>query len=310
MAKVNVYELVTNRILAKLEEGVVPWQPGWINYASDSSLECAVSYQTGKPYSLLNQMLLGAPGEYVTYKEAQKRGGHVKKGAKGLPVVFWKMIACRGGNSEEGEEDTESDSKGRTVPVLKYYTVFPLTACEGLEPKYAREPTEPVHGVQPDETAEFVANSYLEAEGISLRHQGSSAFYTIGTDTITIPAPEMFISTGEYYSTLFHEMTHSTGVKKRLDRPHNGRFGSEKYSREELIAEIGAAALVARCGLETSDTFSNSAAYIDNWMQVLKKDDHAIVVASGKAQKAVERILSYSLGAEAEEADEEKGEAA
>jgi len=134
-------------------------------------------------------------------------------------------------------------------------------------------------------------------EGVKLHHDnGGSAFYRPSTDSITLPHMAQFSATAEYYSTLFHEMTHSTGHKSRLDRlEKTAFFGTEAYSKEELIAEIGAAALVNHAGLETPESFRNNAAYVQNWLQVLKNDKRFIVSAAGKAEKAVNLILGAAV---------------
>ena len=128
---------------------------------------------------------------------------------------------------------------------------------------------------------------------MKLNHEaGDRAFYRPSTDSITLPTLNQFAATAEYYSTAFHELTHSTGHSKRLNRlEKTAFFGSEAYSKEELIAEIGAAALVNVAGLETAKSFRNTTAYIQNWLSVLKNDKRFIVSASGKAEKAVNLIL-------------------
>ncbi len=192
----DIYKEITDRIIAEMEQGIIPWEKPWANAGR------CVSHTTGKSYSLLNQMLLGRSGEYVTFKQCQQ-------------------------------------------------------------------------------------------EGISLTHTaGDSAFYRPSTDAIILPKRSQFATTAEYYSTAFHELTHSTGHSKRLNRlSETAFFGSEAYSKEELIAELGAAALVNHVGLETSHSLRNSAAYIQNWLAVLKNDKRFIVSASGKADKAISLIL-------------------
>lgn len=298
--KKNLFDVITDRIIAKLEEGVVPWRATWINYNSTNSNECAISRQTGKPYSLINQMLLEQPGEYLTFKQAAALGGHVKKGAKGKTVVFWKMIA-RTSKDENGEESTSR------VPVLKHYTVFHLDDCEGIEPKYAEPVDEVGNTDDPDEVADAVVQAYVTGADVKLRLYGNRAYYTPGSDRITVPKAEKFESVNAFYATLFHEMTHSTGAENRLNRPEVAKatkFGSKPYSREELVAEMGATALMNTMGLETEGTFDNSASYIEGWLTTLKEDNHAIVVAAGKAQKAIELIMSYSTPEEAEAEDD------
>jgi len=226
----DLYQEVTNRIMEQLENGIIPWEKPWISAGS------AVSHATGKPYSLLNQMLLGRPGEYVTFKQCQAEGGKVRKGEKSSMVVFWKWI----------EQEDEETGEKKEVPFLRYFNVFHIDQCEGLTAKHTQE----------------------------------------------LPGTANADQTAEYYSTAFHEMVHSTGHKTRLDRlEKTAFFGSEAYSKEELIAEIGAATLVSHAGLETSRSLRNSAAYVQNWLRVLQNDKRFIVSAAGKAEKAVNLIL-------------------
>ncbi len=273
----DIYAEVTSRIMQQMERGVIPWRKPWI--ASGA----AVSHATGKPYSLLNQMLLGRPGEYATYAQIQKAGGYVKKGEKASMVVFWKWI----------EQEDEETGEVKEIPFLRYYNVFHIDQCEGLTARY----TKPLPTILADHSdtraAEEVIYEYLGREGVHMVHeQGDRAYYRPATDTVMLPIRKQFMSTAEYFSTAFHELVHSTGHKSRLDRLDRvAAFGSEDYSKEELIAEIGAVALVNHTGLETPDSFRNNAAYIQNWLQVLKDDTRFIVSAAGKAEKAVNMIL-------------------
>ena len=273
----NLYDEITRRIMEQLEQGIIPWQKPWIGNSS------AISHVTGKPYSLLNQMLLGRPGEYVTFRQCQQEGGHVHKGEKSSMVVFWRWIE---------QEDEESGEK-KSIPFLRYYNIFHINQCEGLTARYAQEA--PANLATADEAADRIINAYCSREGVKLLHEeGDRAFYRPSTDSITVPHMYQFSATAEYYSALFHELTHSTGHKSRLDRLDRvAAFGSEDYSKEELIAEIGAAALVNQAGLETASSFRNSAAYIQNWLSVLRNDKRFIVSAAGKAEKAVDLILNH-----------------
>ena len=272
----DVYAEVTARIIEQLEQGVIPWRKPWITSGA------AISHSTGKPYSLLNQILLTKPGEYVTFNQITADGGHVKKGAKSSMVVFWKWIET---------EDEDNPGETKKIPFLRYYTVFHIDQTEGIKPKYSK----PLPNVaQPDEAAEAIVRDYLTRSGVRLIHdEGDRAFYRPSTDSITLPLLAQFKDAAEYYSTLFHEMTHSTGHHSRLDRLTKvAAFGSEDYSKEELIAEIGAATLVNYAGLETSGTLTNSAAYIQSWLKAMQDDKRLIVSASGKAEKAVNLILN------------------
>ena len=270
----DIYAEVTSRIISQMEQGIIPWQKPWV--ASGQ----AISRSTGKAYSLLNQMLLGRGGEYVTFKQCQQEGGKVKKGEKASMVVFWKFI----------EQEDEETGEKKQVPFLRYYSVFHIDQCEGLAAKHM--PSLPLTA-NADETAESLIAAYVQRSGVRVKHQeGDRAFYTPSSDTVTLPLLAQFAETAEYYSTAFHELTHSTGHASRLNRLEKvAFFGSEAYSKEELVAEIGAAALVNHAGLETTNSFRNSAAYVQSWLKVLQEDKRFIVSAAGKAEKAVSLIL-------------------
>lgn len=270
----DIYAEITNRIISEMETGVIPWQKPWV-----ASGGC-VSYATGKPYSLLNQMLLGRAGEYATYPQVQAAGGYVRRGEKAHMVVFWKFL----------QKEDEETGEVKEIPFLRYYNVFHIDQCEGLKAKHSKPLPQ---SAEADQKAESIICDYLKSSGVRMTHQqGDRAFYRPSDDTITLPLLAQFHETSEYYSTAFHELIHSTGHSKRLNRlDKTAFFGSEAYSKEELIAEIGASALVNLAGLETAASFRNNAAYVQNWLQVLKSDKRFIVSASGKAEKAVALIL-------------------
>ncbi len=270
----DIYAEITNRMIAEMEQGIIPWRKPWM--ASGT----AISHTTGKPYSLLNQLLLGRSGEYITFKQVKDEGGKVRQGEKSHMVVFWKWLE---------KKDEKTDEVNR-FPILKYYNVFHIDQCEGIKPKYLKENPTPAN---PDETAEKIVNTYVEREHIKLEHrEGDSAFYNPRADMIVLPLLKQFTATVEYYGTAFHEMVHSTGHEKRLKRlDATANFGKEEYSKEELVAEIGSAALLNRAGLETPESFRNNTAYVQNWLKALKNDKRVIVSAAGKADKAVTYIL-------------------
>ena len=275
---IDIYSMVTDRIIEALEAGTVPWHKPWKGGGS----RLAISHVTGRPYSLLNQLFLGVqPGEYITFRQCTQEGGHVCKGEKSKFVVFWKFL----------EDKDEETGEIKQIPFLRYYNVFHISQCEGIKAKYAQELTETANA---DETAEKIIADYVQREGVQMvNEQGNAAYYSPASDKIVLPLMAQFAETAEYYSTAFHEMVHSTGHEKRLNRlDAPAHFGSEDYSKEELTAEIGSAALVNHCGLETRNSFKNSTAYIQNWLQVLKNDKRFIVSAAGKAEKAVNYILA------------------
>lgn len=280
----NIYEEITGRIIAEMEQGKIPWHKPWV------AAGAAISHSTGKSYSLLNQLILGKPGEYITFKQCQNEGGRVKRGAKSRYVVFWKRLKVT-------ETDENNVEKEKTVFVLRYYNVFHIDDCEGIKPKYAKPVANPA---EPHEAAQKIMDEYIAREGIHLVISPSDrAFYRPSEDMISLPEMGQFAETEEFYSTAFHEMTHSTGHESRLNRLCKGAgFGSENYSKEELVAEIGAATLVNRVGLESEKSFRNSAAYVQGWLSALKNDKRLIVSAAGKAEKAVALILGEQADAE------------
>ena len=240
----------------------------------------------------------GAPsGEYLTFQQALQEGGHVKKGEKGQYILFWTMDYMRKSRDEAGNVLTDEDGKERRElvqyhdPVLKGYYVFEVSQCEGIERKYTAAANDNNRTIK---AAEDVASTYIEREKIGFAAANRAA-YSPSLDKVVIPDISTFVGSNEYYSALFHELTHSTGHYTRLARfpkEYKTEFGSCDYSREELIAEMGAAFLCALCGVDTSDTFDNSAAYLEGWSKALKEDNGLILTAASRAQKAVEYILN------------------
>ena len=294
--------MVAEKIIASLDKGVVPWQKSWAKVE-----DRAFSHATLRPYSLLNQFILDQPGEFLTFNQAKKEGGSVKKGAKSKPVVFWSFVELKK-KTDDLDDETEADPisakpRRRSIPILKYYRVFHLSDCEGITPKLTEESLP--CGASKHIDAEKLIRAYQEREGLKIVRDEKSnrAFYSLTKDAIKVPLIEQFENTSEYYSTLFHELIHSTGKSGRLNRfddlSGQATFGSETYSREELIAEIGSAALVSLMGLETPEQFGNSAAYVKGWRDRIAEDNSLIVTAAGRAEKAVQYILGSLDGTDA-----------
>ena len=279
----DIYQEITNNIIEQLESGVIPWAKPW-----SGSRNGAISYSTGRPYSLLNQMLIRDCGEYATFNQVKAAGGSVNKGAKAKTVVFWKVYRKEEENAETGEKEEV------TIPVLKYFQVFNIEKdCTGIAPKWNRENAAIA---SPDEEAEKIFRSYLKKYNIRLEQvKSDEAFYAPSADFIHLPLMEQFDKTAEYYGTAFHESVHSTGHKSRLNRFETASgvaaFGSQTYSKEELVAEIGSAFLCSEAGIDTASSRKNNAAYIQSWLRVLKNDKKFIVSAASRAEKAVEMIL-------------------
>lgn len=288
----DLYTEITERICEQLESGIIPWEKPWTGARIG-----ARSHSTGKAYSIINQLMLGKPGEYITFNQCKAEGGKVKKGAKAKTVVFWKPIAVESKDADGNPIMVDGKPEIKMVPFLRYYNVFHIDDCEGIEARWTEE--QMPEGAQAVEEAENVFRGYLNREGIRLEEEMSDdAFYSPRLDYIHLPKMEQFAETAEYYSTAFHESVHSTGHESRLARFEKGAgaaaFGSESYSKEELVAEIGSACILHELGLETKSSFRNNSAYIQSWLKVLKNDKKFIISAAGKAQKAVERILNIT----------------
>lgn len=277
----SVYEMVTERIINQLEQGVIPWEKPYTGVRSG-----AYNRISKKSYSLLNQMLLKHDGEYSTFKQWADLGGHVRKGEKSEIVVFWKIQPI-----EEEQEDGTKEVK--QIPLLRYYNVFHISQIDDVEPL----PKEELNDIKPIEKAEQILNDYWTRENITVELvAGNDAFYSPSRDLIHLPLLEQFKNANEYYSTAFHESVHSTMKEKRCNRVEDRKgklvsFGSNEYSKEELVAEIGSANIMNIIGIETAKSFRNSSAYIQNWLSVLRNDVRFIVSASSKAEKAVDYIL-------------------
>ena len=280
----KVYSIITDTIIKKLEEGTVPWHMPW-------SAERPKNLISDKPYRGINIFLLGSLGYmspyWLTFKQAQSLGGHVNKGEKSTPVVFWKSWRTMEQNDEGKHEE-----KSRFV--LRYYRVFNIEQCS-LPPEEVPEADPTTREFEPILEAEKIVQKMPSPPAIS--HLGNRACYSPILDQINMPKPETFEQRESYYSTLFHELIHSTGHEDRLHRPSITdpvRFGSHSYSREELIAECGAAFLNGHCGLVDS-TIDNSASYIKGWLGRLRNDPKLVVQAAGKAQRAADYILDVKF---------------
>lgn len=291
--KIDAYQMVTDRICEMLEQGFIPWDRPWAMAAT-----MGWSGHDGHAYSLLNQWLLADPqkkyasldeltkdiaGEWVTFKQAHDRGGNVKKGEHGRKIIFFSMVP---------KKDEAGQPTGETYPCTQWAVVFKVSQCEGVEQKFHKD-ADTLYPFSPDLTADQVASAYISGQGITLisRH-GNRAAYSPATDTVIMPQPEQFADSVEYYSTLFHELVHSTGHQSRLNRiTRSAAFGDDDYSAEELVAEIGSASILATLGIENGRTFRNSAAYIQNWLKALRNDKRLIVTASARAEKAIRMIF-------------------
>lgn len=285
--KLDVYEMVTTRIIDLLEAGTVPWQKPW----TDAGVP--MNFISKRPYRGINLWLLLSLNYernlFLTWDQLKKIGGSVKQGEHGHIVIFWK-------NVKKQPEELGKDGHPRTIPMLRYYKVFNISQCrdvpQDIIPGLINEDVDPI--------LECEAIIHTMPECPAIRHKEQKAFYHIVEDYINMPKKKSFKSIEAYYSTLFHELVHSTGAEKRLGRKsitEMNEFGSEPYSIEELIAELGSAYLCSFTGILDKE-IQNSVAYINGWLDKLKNDKRFIVQASGQAQRAVDCILNVPLAKE------------
>lgn len=278
----NVYQIITDRIIEKLNEGVIPWKKPWVN-------GLPINYVTRKPYRGLNLIMLSKGGEYLTFKQIGEVGGSIKKGAKSEVVIFYKVSKVK---TEGAEEAQGSDGKSKKYYLLRYYRVFHISDTEGVKSKVETIENDPI------EEAQKIVREYRNSPEIKFS-DSRKAFYSPIMDIINVPHIDNYPVVEEYYSTIFHELIHSSGHKNRLKRDevvNLSYFGSEDYSKEELVAEMGASMLCGVSGI-ANETITNSASYIASWLKALKNDQTLVVKAGSLAQKA----CNYILGREEEQ---------
>lgn len=272
----KAYDVVTDFIIKQLESGCVPWNKPWVGNGKPQNLI------SGVPYKGINSLITMSTGEefFLTYKQAKELGGQVKKGSKAVPIIYWNFTE---------KEDDDGDLKKSCF--IKYSSVFRLSDIEQSDDikNLVAKRTESFNPIDFDPIER--AESIIESLKVNISHSGSRAFYNLSEDKIVMPEAERFLSSGEYYKTLFHELTHWTGHKSRLsrglDQVHS--FGDAIYSNEELIAELGAAFICTELDIEAD--IKNSAAYIQGWLKQLRGDKSLIIKAASKAKKAVALIL-------------------
>ena len=279
----DINQMITDRIIERIKStGLLPWKKPW-----KSPNEVPRSLITHKPYRGVNAFLLHAMGYaspcWLTMNQVNAMGGKVRKGEHACPVVFWKFF-------DEVADTADSPEPNKRYALLRYYSVFNTEQCEGL-PKDKL----PVIGVVAPfchlEEAERLVNEMPDRPDI--RHDSRRASYSPQGDLVRVPPRHLFTHAAGYYEALFHELTHSTGHSKRLNRKglmEMQSFGSDAYSQEELVAEMGSAFLCGHCGI-LKKTEENSAAYLKHWLEQLKADPSLLVRAGSQAQKAYDYII-------------------
>ena len=295
MAK-SVYQIVADEITQKLESGVIPWRKPWKTFGPARNLI------SGKKYRGINSFLLSlsphASPYWLTFKQAQTLGGHVRKGERSSIAVFftdWR---------KETEDPATGESVTLKIPVLRYYRIFNSEQCEGLDHKRLAEmqALDRSESFNPIEQAEAIVAGMPNRP--KMTEGGSQAYYRPSDDTVNLPPRGLFNSPDSFYSTVFHELAHSTGHASRLARKavtETSFFGSADYGQEELVAEMTAAFLCGESGISPA-VIENQAAYLQGWLKAIKKDAKLLVFAAGQAQKAADYILGDN-GTDSNEAE-------
>jgi antirestriction protein ArdC len=280
----DIYESITARFIEQLQKGTVPWQRPW------SGVQNLVSRKT---YRGINSLILGGSEfqspYWVSFKQAKDLGGTIRKGEKATPVIYYKLLEKL---DDQGNLVLGSNGHPTRIPFIRWSNVFNLDQTEGIQPPSQALPQ---NEIQPIEQA---ASIVREAKLCPIRETGFVAAYSPQEDVIRMPAQKTFRSPEAYYQTLFHEMTHATGHATRLDREgitQQVKFGSERYSKEELIAELGASFLANEAGILNKVEFENSVAYLASWIERLKNDPKMIFTASSQAQRSTDLILGLEM---------------
>ncbi|MBZ0154897.1 MAG: ssDNA-binding domain-containing protein [Alphaproteobacteria bacterium] len=272
----NVYDIITERILSKMEAGIIPWRKPWVN------MELPKNYLTKREYRGINLFILNMAGHtspyWLTFKQVKDCKGHVKMSEQATPIVYWTII------EKPDTDNTDIGKEPEKTPILRYYNVFNLDQTSGIqEPVSEREESKPCERI--------ILNM---PQSPKILHGGNKAFYSVKEDYVKLPACGQFEKLEFYYDVLFHELVHCTGHASRLNRPSlmdNNNFGSEIYGYEELTAEFGAAYLCGYAGIERQ-TLDNSTSYLQSWKEKIQADKKLLIRAASAAQKAVDFILN------------------
>lgn len=278
----DIYSAITDRFVAALEGGVVPWQK--------QRLE-SQNLISKKEYRGINALLLGladrSTPHWMTFKQASELGGKVVKGEKSMPIIFWKLVDRVDAN---GVKILDADGQPVKQPFVRWSNVFNLDQTVGIKAPEIIKNSEAVNEPGLEKAARLVVQSRIH-----ITHASGTPHYNPTTDMVQVPAVGTFKSAESYYKTVFHEITHATGHKDRLNREgitQPIKFGSERYSREELIAELGASFLSNDCQILGKTQFDNSASYLQSWIKTLKENPKMLVQASSKAQAAADWVIS------------------
>ncbi|MGJ4951461.1 ArdC family protein [Bradyrhizobium sp. HKCCYLS20291] len=288
--RASLYEEITTKIIGKLEAGRVPWVQPWGTQAAKAQLALPRNATTGRPYSGINVLILwgaviehGFAGQsWLTFRQALSVGGHVRKGERGVSLVY----ADRFVPSDERQRAREVGEEAQAIPFLKRFTVFNTDQCDGLPEELATAAPPPPPGAVEPVVETLIANS-----GVDFRIGGHRAFYAPAEDFVQVPPPAAFFEPINWHRTALHELAHASGHSSRLNRDLSGRFGSSQYAFEELIAEITSAFSCAALGIVPT---VRHADYIGTWLDVLREDNRAIVRAASQASRVADYLLGFA----------------
>jgi antirestriction protein ArdC len=287
--RTNLYGEITDKIIAELEAGRVPWVQPWGTAAAKASLSMPKNASTDRLYSGVNILLLwgstiehGFTGQsWLTFRQALSLGGHVRKGERGTTVVY----ADRFVPSDEKRRAAEAGEEAQAIPFLKRFTVFNCDQCDGLPDEIATAAPPPPPGlIEPRVTA------LIKATDVDFRIGGNRAFYAPVEDYVQVPPPQAYFEPINWHRTALHELGHATGHRSRLNRDQSGSYGTKKYAFEELVAELAAAFGCASLGIVPTVRHSD---YIGSWLEVLREDNRAIVRAASQASNAADYLLGF-----------------
>ena len=289
-SRANLYDEITDKIIAELEAGRVPWVQPWGTAAAKATLSMPKNASTDRFYSGVNVLLLwgstiaqGFTGQsWLTFRQALSLGSHVRKGERGTTVVY----ADRFLPTDEKRRAAETGEEAQAIPFLKRFTVFNTDQCDELPDEIATAVPPPPPGL-----IEPTVEALIKATGIDFRIGGDRAFYAPVEDYVQVPPPQAYFEPINWHRTALHELGHATGHRSRLNRDQSGSYGTKRYAFEELVAELSAAFGCASLGIVPTVRHSD---YIGSWLEVLREDNRAIVRAASQASKAADYLLGFA----------------
>ena len=287
--RASLYDEITDKIIAELEAGCVPWVQPWGTSASKAPLAIPRNASTDRQYSGINILILwgaaierGFTGQsWLTFRQALSLGGHVRKGERGITVVYADRFVPK----DEKRRAREDGEEAQAIPFLKRFTVFNTDQCEELPDNIATAAPPPQPGL-----IEPTIEALIKASGITFHIGGDRAFYAPAEDYVQVPPPQAYFEPINWHRTALHELGHATGHRSRLNRDQSASYGTRKYAFEELVAELCAAFGCASLGIVPT---VRHADYIGYWLEILREDNRAIVRAASQASKAADYLLGF-----------------